>query len=60
MNIKGVWESYHNFIYEIDVDPTKIFDAVSSIKWLIHIKINSPKRPPRLIILGPPGSGRAT
>jgi hypothetical protein len=57
MNIKGVRESYHNFIFEIDVDPQQIFDSVASIKRLIQIKINSPKRPPRLIILGPPGSG---
>lgn len=53
-------ESYHNFIFEIDVDPQQIFDSVASIKRLIQIKINSPKRPPRLIILGPPGSGWAT
>jgi len=27
---------------------------------MIQVKAQSPKRPPRLIILGPPGSGRAT
>ncbi len=27
---------------------------------MIQVKLNSPKRPPRLVILGPPGSGRAS
>jgi hypothetical protein len=35
MNIKGVMESYHNFIFEIDVNPQQVSEAVASIKRLI-------------------------
>lgn len=44
----------------MDCNPLKIEDTWLAIKRIIQVKAQSPKRPPRLIILGPPGSGRAT
>ena len=60
MNIKGVLESYEGFLFEVDVDPANAIDTVDMLKKMIQVKLNSPKRPPRVVILGPPGSGRAT
>ncbi len=60
MNIAGVREAYEGFLYQVRVNPETVSDTVASLKRMVQVKLNSPKRPPRLIILGPPGSGRAT
>ena len=63
MNIKGLREQYQGpgqFLYEVEVKVDNMLDTIDDIKRMVQIKLNSPKRPPRIIILGPPGSGRAT
>ena len=60
MNIQGVVDSYDSFLYRLHVDPSQVENTIEDLKRMIQVKINSPRRPPRLIILGPPGSGRAT
>jgi len=55
-----VKEAYEGFLFHQHVDSEKIPHTTEIIKKMIQVKMNSPKRPPRIIILGPPGSGRAT
>lgn len=59
LHIKGVKEAYGKFIYDTDVTKT-LEEMESDLMKMIKIKINNPMRPPRIIILGPPGSGRST
>ena len=59
LDIKGVRESYSKFLYEVDVDKP-LDEMEQDLLKMIKIKVNDPMRPPRIIILGPPGSGRAT
>lgn len=59
LHIGGVKDCYKQFIYEADVD--KPMDEMEQdLLKMVKIKLNDPMRPPRIIILGPPGSGRAT
>ena len=59
LHIKGVKESYRKFIYEADADKT-LEEMEQDLLKMVKIKSIDPMRPPRIIILGPPGSGRAT
>lgn len=59
LHVDGVRDSYKKFIYEAAVD--KPMDEMEQdLLKMVKIKLNDPMRPPRIIILGPPGSGRST
>lgn len=58
-NIKGVKEVYDGFLFNVQVNKD-INNIIEDLKRMVQVKLNSPKRPPRLIILGPPGSGRSS
>lgn len=47
------------FIYEVDANGEKdnVLTEVSNM-LKVKIKSNAPRRPPRVLLLGPPGSGR--
>ena len=60
MNIKGVKECFDRFYFEQETDLEEPNNTIDGLKRLIQLKLNSPKRPPRLVILGPPGSGRSS
>lgn len=61
LNIKGVQEAFKGFIYQIDGDGVKE-DVLNKIANMLKLKMrsNAPRRPPRILILGPPGSGRSS
>ena len=62
LNIRGVKSAFNNFIIDYDASE-KSQNAVSEdlARMLkIRFKSNAPRRPPRVILLGPPGSGRST
>ena len=59
LHVDGVRECYRQFIYEAEA--SKPMDEMEQdLLTMVRIKINNPMRPPRIIILGPAGSGRAT
>lgn len=59
LHIKGVKECYSKFLYEAEAD--KPLDQMEQdLMHMLKLKLKDPMRPPRIIILGPPGSGRAT
>lgn len=59
LHVGGVRDSYKKFIYDAAVD--KPMDEMEQdLLKMVKIKLNDPMRPPRIIILGPPGSGRST
>ena len=59
LHIKAVRDSYSKFIYEADADKS-LEEMEQDLVKMVRIKISDPMRPPRIIILGPPGSGRST
>lgn len=62
LNIKGVKSSFNNFIYEYDEVGKSQSEVANDLARVLRIrfKSNAPRRPPRVILLGPPGSGRST
>lgn len=62
LHIKGVRSAFNGFIYEYNAVDKPQNDVANDIARMLRIryKNNAPRRPPRVIILGPPGSGRST
>lgn len=62
LNMKGVREAFDQFIFEHDAQDKAQVDVGNEVKKMLSLrfKSNAPRRPPRVIILGPPGSGRDT
>ncbi|CAG9320457.1 unnamed protein product [Blepharisma stoltei] len=60
-NLNGVKDVYENQWHEIDAagPVDKIADRVAKI-FLMKGRSNAPRRPPKVILLGPPGSGRSS
>ena len=54
--------AFNNFIYEYDATDRSQSDVSNDLARMLRIrfKSNAPRRPPRVILLGPPGSGRST
>ena len=59
LNIEGIKEAFKGFLYNVSADRPQE-DILSDLARMIKMKIQSPKRPPRVMILGPPGSGRSS
>jgi pantothenate kinase len=62
LNLKGVKEAFDQFIFEHDAQDKAQTDVANELKKMLSLryKPNAPRRPPRVIILGPPGTGRNT
>jgi adenylate kinase family enzyme len=63
LNQRGVNSIFNQFIFELDCDQ---FSAQQEVQneilriMKLRYKSDAPRRPPRIVILGPPGSGRTT
>lgn len=62
INMKGVRQAFGQFIFEHDcVDKAQADVSNELFRMLkLRFKANAPRRPPRVIIVGPPGSGKDT
>jgi adenylate kinase len=61
MNIKDVKQSFAGFYCEIDAnqDHDTVINDIARIMKL-RVKSNAPRRPPRILLVGPPGSGKTS
>jgi hypothetical protein len=61
-NIKGVRETFNQFIFEHDGLEKAQSDVEKELVRMLKLryKMDSPLRPPRIVINGPPGSGRTS
>ena len=61
-NLKGVKEAFDQFIFTHNAAEKSPQDLAPELEKMLSLRFrtNSPKRPPRVIIVGPPGSGRST
>ena len=62
LNIKGVKNAFKGFIYEYNAIDKAQNDVANDLARMLRLRCKSgaPRRPPRVILLGPPGSGRST
>lgn len=62
LHIKGVKNAFNGFIYEYSAADRAQNDVANDLARMLRIRYrsNAPRRPPRVILLGPPGSGRST
>lgn len=60
--MKGVKEAFSNFIFEHDVTDKSYNDVIPDLTRMLNLRFreNAPRRPPRILLVGPPGSGRNT
>jgi len=62
MNINQIRDSFNQFIYEYDAVDKTTSDITKDLARMLKLRYKSdaPRRPPRVVLLGPPGSGRST
>jgi adenylate kinase len=62
LHVKGVKAAFKGFIYEYNAVDKAQNDVANDLARMLRIRYrsNAPRRPPRVILLGPPGSGRST
>jgi 2-phosphoglycerate kinase len=60
--MRGVNSTFKGFIYEYQGDEKEQNEVANDLARMLRIRYKSdaPRRPPRVILLGPPGSGRST
>lgn len=60
MNMRAVRNSFKQFIFEYDADRPHPDISADLFKMLkLRFQNGAPRRPPKIILLGPPGSGRS-
>ena len=62
LHVRGVRTAFKGFIYEYNAIDKAQNDVANELARMLRIRYrsNAPRRPPRVILLGPPGSGRST
>jgi len=62
LNINQIRQSFNQFIFEYDAIDKTTSDITKDLARMLKLRYKSdaPRRPPRVILLGPPGSGRST
>ena len=60
--MRGVKTAFKGFIYEYETGEKDQNEVANDLARMLRIryKNDAPRRPPRVILLGPPGSGRST
>ena len=62
VNHNAVIETFNQFIYNMDCTDKAQNEVANDLARMLRIRHrnNAPRRPPRVILIGPPGSGRST
>ena len=62
LHVRGVRTAFKGFIYEYNAIDKAQNDVANELARMLRIRYrsNAPRRPPRVILLGPPVSGRST
>lgn len=62
LNMKDVTSVFKNFIFTVDTEDRQVHQVETTLVRMVSLKFSetSPRRPPNIVILGPPGSGRTT
>lgn len=62
INLGRVHDTFNHFVYHYNVGSHSLSTTVTELHRMMNLRFrdNAPRRPPRVIIIGPPGSGRST
>ena len=62
LHVAGVRRAFDGFVYEYEANDKDQNEVANDLARMLRIryKNDAPRRPPRVILLGPPGSGRST
>ena len=62
MHYKDVKDVFKNFLFTVDTEDRQSHQIETTLVRMVGLKFNqaSPRKPPSVVILGPPGSGRTT
>lgn len=62
MHLKGVCEIFNQFVYQYEGADKPLNDISNDLARMLRVRFrnNAPRRPPKVILLGPPGSGKTT
>ena len=62
INMNAVNETFNQFIYKMDCAEKAQNEVANDLARMLRIRHrnNAPRRPPKVLIIGPPGSGRST
>jgi adenylate kinase family enzyme len=62
MHQSGVMDTFKNFMYQYDGANKTVNDVGNDLARMLRVRFrnNAPRRPPRVILIGPPGSGKST
>ena len=62
INSNAVLSTFNQYIYEKEVTDMESMEVTSDLKRMLSIRFrnNAPRRPPKILLIGPPGSGRTT
>lgn len=62
VNMNAVVETFGPFIYSIDCSDRAQNEIANDLARMLRIRHrnNAPRRPPKVILIGPPGSGKST
>ena len=62
INSNAVLQTFNQYVYEKDVSGMEPMYVTNDLKRMLSIRFrnNAPRRPPKILLIGPPGSGRST
>ena len=62
MHQNAVIDTFNQFVYQCDACDKPEEAVVEDLKRMLRIRFrsNAPRRPPKIIVIGPPGSGKTT
>ena len=62
LNSKEVLEHFGQFVFNVETKDKQFEEVEENILRMVRIRFskNSPRKPPKVVVVGPPGSGRST
>jgi adenylate kinase len=62
MHQQGVLDTLGSFVYQFDASEKTINDTGNDLTRMLRVRFrnNAPRRPPKVILIGPPGAGKTT
>ena len=62
INMGAVLQTFGPFVYKMDCSQKSQPEVADCLKRMLRIRhrSNAPRRPPKVILIGPPGSGKST
>jgi polynucleotide 5'-kinase involved in rRNA processing len=62
LNMRGVNNAFNQFVFHLDINGRLQSLVANDLYKMLDVRFrsNEPRRPPRVVVVGPPGSGKTT